>query len=587
MEPKSLAQVNQIPVGLHSSNKLVIGGGNSNEISNNFKTHRHSPSKLSVNCSDYDATFLSKLLFILSTLPDGDTIQHLTINLGASDHISDVHLELLAKVLKNLRNLKEFVLVGNLPSHEVTTKGYKKFTRALGELKFLARFELSWWPADKADLVLSYIEAALSKLRKLSDLKLDLISAKNPERSLANFAKSLYSFGNLQKLDIILPVSTECSQLLADLAKSIEHHTCLIEFKLLLNRTNRSAAQNENSLQGGINKLINSLTRLVNLKKLNLGFVKTGLSSENLRNLAMALEQLPPLLCLGLNLQDTYPYADEDWASITNSIATHPLARFEFTGANNFSKPSLSQTVALISQLKSLTNLSLKFYNDSLLNNEIWRELAQIIGDLTELKRLSLSLVCWNNLSTDQAISDFLRATQNLQFESLDLDFNYSNLTKDGLQKLTSLILNSSKKLKECLIHLAYCSKLNGIEILKLITQFGNLDALTKLQLKLGSCSIPNEILKEFGTSLSRLNELRQFNLSLTDCRQSPDAGKKALAESLGKLAKLAKFSLALDYYGTVNAHSKKVLAAAIKKLKEPYKPKSEIWGVILEPWLD
>jgi hypothetical protein len=485
-----------------------------------FAVHNHSTCNLTISFSN--SYSIREQLTQLGAYPQAN-IYSLSLNFSSCNNLTNKDILMLGKLLKrNFPQLRQFALEV-AENSKITAEGYQ------------------------------HLANALSHLKSLTELKLKLSLRLESELTVYYLTNSIKKISGLQKLTIAFSSYTALSnKLLAYLADSIEHHTGLIELSIAFDDF-------RNTLYDGIDRLINSLKRLVQLKKLNLYLERTKVSPQNLGNLAATFQQLNQLLGLGLSLEGTTLISEECWGEIAQSIASlAQLIEFDFEGGFNITSQSISYLADAIGQLTQLSSLGLYFAFNRYLTNEVWQGISQSISHLTQLRKLDLA-VSWCSALNDQAIIELGTATHNLKLQSLKLNFSNNKLSNLGLTALAQSISNLPA-LTRCQLNLDHCRQLDEEGIAALITGIGKVAELTSLNLQLQGCKLTDNNLQQLGESLSQGSHFAQLDLGLRECRNITDHGIIELANHLKNIPSLAKLGMVLTSSAQITQHSEQAL---------------------------
>ena len=420
------------------------------------------------------------------------------------------------------------------------------------------------------DKAINYLKKLLNRCSRLRELKLDL--SLSPSFSKRRFHTLCnISLPQLQVLDLRILRNSDpysiggTSRLLSQCKNLQELSLCISRTKLdylrriimrfaetlRVIKLRTAGFEGNEDIAKGPNKENSEnpfgfLSKIKHLKRLDLDFSHSKMSSQLLVNLMGALKGLTSLEGLGLNIyccegieEKNNKYFGEMMESMGNlkefsmiiganstenkkkltdkyfqglhagllKLKNLQKFRFECWHSDNITDNTVALFESIISQQNNLVELNLGFRYCTKLTDKVLKPLGSMLGKAKELKKLGMDFSDCPKMTGECFVGICDAIKQQRKLEALNVNLSKTQVNDKGIHNILSCI----GRLKDVEINVERCVNIKNVELV-----LGNLEKLERVELNFSGChEIPAKQLKDLGIMFEHnAKNMTEFNLS-------------------------------------------------------------------------
>ncbi|KAL4463098.1 hypothetical protein ABPG74_007099 [Tetrahymena malaccensis] len=429
-------------------------------------------------------------------IPQWNQITHFSLCLISCQ----IRIQELCEALAKCTQLKSLNLV--LPSTTDFDEGkFYQLSAAISQLKNLTQLNLDLSCAQIGEANCSNLGEAIASLEYLNDLKINLERSQIGAKCVYNIFQGVLSCKKLVSVDLKLQsnqLSFDDTFILSPVACNLQQ----IRIDLRFNKINKEGCQ-----------LIGQL----------ISFFKSTKSFDLVLGNCQIDDEC--LLSIGKGISECIMLQDFNLDLSNNLIQTH--------GSISFAK--------LLATCSSLSSFSLNLMSNQI-DQEIFHSYLEVLNGCQNLNSFQIFLN--QNKIQSTHIENVANDLKNENITKIDLSIDHNQIDIQGIQTLTNSIIQCQK-----LIHLGLSMGGNQINdegtsiISNMLPKMLNMNIL-KLNLYLNQIS--SEGLSLLAQSITKCALLSELHLNLDYNFQLSDQGALKLGEKIGSCQKLACLSLSL-----------------------------------------
>jgi len=242
--------------------------------------------------------------------------------------------------------------------------------------------------------------------------------------------------------------------------------------------------------------------------------------------------------------------------------------KLNLAGCLDISDQSLTHIYFALKSSRQLLGLSLNFSRDKKIRDSCFKDLGNLLGMKSALKKLEL------NFSRCELITDLALLTleqkcleKEYHFESFTLNFSgCHDVTDNGAKIISDLLKESQKSLTEISLnfHKQHVTNKTISDISKTLTQF---QSVKTLDLNFALCDFINDDgLEQLRWAISALKQLRNYRVDFRGCSKLSDRGIERLCQGFDELNQLTNLSLNFSWTDNISNVSLEYLRKSLEK---------------------